>query len=233
MVNLLVVGVFFFLMSTPSAWSQTCEADLNNDGEVNKLDWQYFKEIYKAERGMTDCDLSASSYPAPVEKTGQTNLYAMGDDGDLQKGVELPVPRFKDNKDGTITDNLTGLIWLKDANCFGTRTWHDALPDCNGLADGQCGLTDGSKAGDWRLPNKRELFSLIHDGYSHPALSNTAGTRHWTEGDPFNNVLWGYWSSTTHAWDSNFAWAVYIDDGDVYDMPKIVTSYVWPVRGDY
>ena len=55
-------------------------------------------------------------------KTGQTVSYALGDDGDLQKGVMWPVPRFTDNGSGTVTDNLTGLIWLKDANCFGSQT---------------------------------------------------------------------------------------------------------------
>ena len=64
-------------------------------------------------------------------------------------GVEWPNPRFTDNLDGTATDNLTGLIWLKDANCFGPRTWSDALSVCNGLADGSCWLTDGSDAGDF------------------------------------------------------------------------------------
>ena len=59
------------------------------------------------------------SPPAPVPKTGQTVSYATGDDGDLQKGVAWPDPRFTDNSDGTVTDNLTGLIWLKNANCFG------------------------------------------------------------------------------------------------------------------
>ena len=62
-----------------------------------------------------------SGYPAPVHKTGQTTSYATGDDGDLEKGVAWPNPRFTDNSDGTVTDNLTGLIWLKNANCFGTN----------------------------------------------------------------------------------------------------------------
>ena len=54
-----------------------------------------------------------------VPKTGQTTIYAAGDDGDLQKGIALPSPRFTDNGNGTVTDNLTGLIWLKNANCIG------------------------------------------------------------------------------------------------------------------
>ena len=58
--------------------------------------------------------------PSPVPKTGQTTSYATGDDGELEKGVAWPNPRFTDNNNGTVTDNLTGLIWLKHANCFGS-----------------------------------------------------------------------------------------------------------------
>lgn len=128
---------------------------------------------------------------APVEKTGQKTSYATGDDGDLEKGVAWPAPRFTDNGDGTVTDNLTGLIWLKNANCFGTRTWANALSDCNGLASGSCGLTDGSVAGDWRLPNIKEFQSLIDYGFCYPALPS---------GHPFTNVQGNhYWSGSTYA----------------------------------
>ena len=69
---------------------------------------------------------------APVPKTGQMQFYATGDDGDLHKGVAWPTPRFTDNQNGTVTDNLTGLIWMKnasnvDADGFGAKTWADAL----------------------------------------------------------------------------------------------------------
>ena len=53
---------------------------------------------------------------ALVPQTGQTDYYAAGDDGALQKGVPWPTPRFTDNGNGTVTDNLTHLIWLKNAN---------------------------------------------------------------------------------------------------------------------
>jgi hypothetical protein len=64
--------------------------------------------------------------------TGQVISYDANtpkrDDGALQKGVECPTPRFTDRGDGTIKDNLTGLIWLKNANCLGrTTTWQAAL----------------------------------------------------------------------------------------------------------
>ena len=171
-------------------------------------------------------------YPAPLPKTGQIASYATGDDVDLEKGVSLHNPRFTDNGDGTIRDNLTGLIWLKDANCFGTRTWNNTLSDANGLASGSCGLTDDSSAGYWRLPNMNELANLVHKGYYDPAVSNTAGTGQWSEGDPFSNVqsLY-YWSSTTFAYFTVHAWLVDMYDGYVIVNGKTSNYYVWPVRG--
>ena len=58
------------------------------------------------------CTPVTAGAPAPVAKTGQTTSFASGDDGDLQEGVASPSPRFTNNGDGTVTDNLTGLIWL-------------------------------------------------------------------------------------------------------------------------
>ena len=69
---------------------------------------------------------------APVPKTGQTDPYGLiGTDGALQKGVAWPTPRFIDNLNGTVTDKLTGLTWLKNANAFGLKNWADALTTAN------------------------------------------------------------------------------------------------------
>jgi hypothetical protein len=156
--------------------------------------------------------LSASfvlAQPAPVEKTGQTTKYATGDDGDYEKGVAWPNPRFTDNGDQTVTDNLTGLMWAKNANLFGTKTWAEAINACEIL---ELGANGCNLYTDWRLPNRRELFSLIHDGFYDPAVPNTAGTGEWTDGDPFDNVrLNPYWSSTTLAGTEPMASVVYTE----------------------
>ncbi|QTA80027.1 DUF1566 [Desulfonema limicola] len=178
-------------------------------------------------------EITGTAYPAPVAKTGQTTSYAANDDGSLQKGVTTG-PRFTDNGDGTVTDNLTGLIWLKNANCFGLRDWSTALTDCSSLANGSCGLTDGSAAGDWRLPNVKELLSLIDFGYILPALSNAAGTAQWAEGDVFTSMPLfsdAHWSSTTSPSSTDYAWYVYPTDGTISYVLKTETKYVWPVRG--
>ena len=59
---------------------------------------------------------------AGVPKTGQTTSFVTGEDGDLRERRAAANPRFIDNGDGTITDNLTGLIWLKNARCLRTQS---------------------------------------------------------------------------------------------------------------
>ena len=173
--------------------------------------------------GMVCAVGTAHAQPAETRRTGQTATYAAGDDGALERGVTWPAPRFADNFDGTVTDNLTGLIWLKNANCSGGRTWHQALTYCNTLASGMCGLNDGSVAGQWHLPNRKELFSLIDYSRYGPALP---------QGHPFTNVQSSfYWSSSTNADGTDDAWVVGMNSGNVYDGSKTSSYYVWPVRG--
>jgi hypothetical protein len=166
---------------------------------------------------------TGTASPASVPRTGQEYAQAIGDDGDLQRGVDWPIPRFADNSNGTVTDNLTGLIWLKNANCWGTQSWANALTDANGLANGSCSLTDGSVTGDWRLPNVREQQSLIDYGQTSPALPN---------GHPFTGVQTSspYWTSTTYDGLYADAWVVDLFLGSVSRQAKTWTTSVWPVR---
>jgi len=169
-----------------------------------------------------------------VEITGQTTSYADGDDGDIQAGVQFPAMRFRDNGNGTVTDRLTNLIWLKNANCFPISelgiTWQQALEAANTLHDtgtpsttDDCGLSDGSVAGDWRLPNVKELQSLIDFGHISPALPT---------GHPFLNVASPfYWSSTTLVASQLYAWLVRPVTGDTVGDFKDRPYLVWPVRG--
>jgi hypothetical protein len=157
-----------------------------------------------------------------LPKTGQTTKYATGDDGDLQMGVPWPKPRFSDNANGTVIDNLTGLMWLKNANCLGVKSWADALASANNLASGECGLSDGSQAGDWRLPNIEQLESLVDIFYVNPALLS---------GHPFSNVQLYYWASSTYAYSTDGAWVLYMGDGDEGGYRKNYFSYnLWPVH---
>lgn len=177
-------------------------------------------------------DLLKSTYTR-VPKTGQTTVYRTGDDGDYELGVLPEVEptsgtegaytvygwggtRFTDNGDGTVTDNLTGLMWTKEAN-HGFDFWQDAIDYCNSY----------SLAGynDWRLPNINELHSLVDLAQNNPALP---------VGHPFTGVKSSnYWSSTTDATNYGlYAWYVYLDDGYVKVSYKDGDfRYMWPVRG--
>ena len=167
------------------------------------------------------------AYSAHVPRTTR-NLCPcgnLGDDSELRKGVLWPDPRFTDNGNGTVKDNLTGLIWLKNSNCFGAQTWLQSLDDANGLAAPACGLSDGSTALQWRLPNVRELLSLIDYNAFTPAIPS---------GTPFTGVQASvrYWSSTVVANNTPNAWDIDFDIGTVNrNQPKANTYYVWPVRG--
>jgi len=165
-----------------------------------------------------------------VPKTGQTTSYAPGDDGALQKGVASPNPRFTDHGNGAVTDNLTGLIWMANAGCFGTQTWNNGLVACNTLASGSCGLTDSSVAGNWRLPNAREISSLIDFSQADPALAT--GCR--TPACPFHNVYSSsalYWTSTTYPdLTINSAYVIDMLNGSLGWWSKPLPNYVWCVR---
>lgn len=207
--------------------------------------------------GVTLFGVEGALWPGGVPKTGQTECYKStwsldtctcgeldcpsGQDGALQKGVAWPEPRFTDNGDGTVTDNLTGLIWLQNANCSDdTRDWATAFSDvaqlnADGIMNGNpCGDTSngGSHQTDWRLPNVRELHSLIQYGFAHPALPDTAGTGQHKQGDPFtNDQSVNYWSSSTNVDFPFAAWFVYLGTGRVDSASKTDPNYVWPVRG--
>jgi len=168
-----------------------------------------------------------------------------GQDGELLKGVEWSAAdRFTVNlnadgtPDGTVKDNLTGLVWLQVANCIATQypefdtdgsvgdgavTWQNALNFVANINDGtypDCG------AGyfNWRLPNVRELQSLVDYGESKPALP---------AGHPFSEVQSSYyWSSTTSALYPDSAWGVAMRYGGVYNVTKDSHTQVWPVRSD-
>jgi hypothetical protein len=153
-----------------------------------------------------------------------------------------PPPRFIDNRDGTVTDSSTGLIWLKDANCIAffsgdsmglnSRSWKRAIAAAEQLAQGFCGLADSSKPGDWRLPAKEELLSIVHREYEGPALGNAAGTGKWSDGDPFAGVQsFFYWSSAADKNQPDYAFYVNMAYGvDSYAF-QLNTFHVWPVRG--
>ena len=193
---------------------------------------------------------AAGTSPPVVLQTGQTICYqtdgseiaclGTGQDGELLKGAEWPVPRFTDNGDGTVSDHLTGLVWLKDASCAGVPGWADALTFPKVLWDGStlvgggdCNIDDGSKEGDWRLPSIWELMSLLDYEYASPMVPNAMGDGQWSNGNPFINISTSayYWSSTTSTDQPTHAFAVNFGSGYAEAVLKTDSSpTAWVVR---
>jgi hypothetical protein len=166
---------------------------------------------------------SAGAIDLPV--TGQTTAYpaekrdgimgpvAVPDDGTVQAGAPLS---YTDNGDGTVTDNNTGLMWEKKSDDGGLHatvdTVWDWLDDVN--AEGGTGFAGYD---DWRLPNAKELESLVHYENPSPTVAR-AFNNHCVAGV---TVLTGsctadkgYWSSTTWARSTSRAWYVSFWDLD-------------------
>jgi hypothetical protein len=153
--------------------------------------------------------------------------------------------RFVDCGDGTVKDTETGLFWLKNANCL-SENWAGANIKAAELAHGQCGLTDGSMPGDWRLPTLAcssstsclltdatgEFASIFAPTCPAPFILNTTGAGCWIEGDPFSGVQSSiYWSATTAPLLAFDAWLVSLGGGFFDAGSKTVNRWVWPVRG--
>jgi hypothetical protein len=161
--------------------------------------------------------------------------FGARDDASLQLGAPLTASRFIDNGDGTVADTVTGLTWLKQADCI-HQPWAGALATVNGLASGQCGLADGSTAGQWRMPNRSEMLSLSDRAPTFPQASYFGGQYQGTN-TVTGPVIFGdfivsdyYWTSTTNAADPTQAWTIYSCDFGVYNVTKTEVRYSLAVR---
>ncbi|MBI5185203.1 MAG: DUF1566 domain-containing protein [Nitrospinae bacterium] len=127
-------------------------------------------------------------------------------------GVSAHAGNFTDNGNDTVTDNNTGLAWQKTEG--GAMAWESAISYCKTLSlAGQSG---------WRLPNKRELMSIVNYGKNNPAIDTASFPN-------ANSSL--YWSSTTTAGGASSAWYVDFYLGGVSYNDKSHDSYVRCVRG--
>jgi len=155
------------------------------------------------------------SMPTGLLKTGQTTVYLTGDDGTYQKGVARTFT----------TGGNTGLLWQRCSagqnyqatTCSATAltfTWDQANTYCSNL--GIAGKT-------WRLPTVNELRSLVDYGKSSfPAIDTAVFP---------NTQSSGYWSSSTYAQFTSFAWYVNFSNGGVGVDVKTNSSYVRCVTG--
>lgn len=162
-----------------------------------------------------------------ILKTGQTTEYTTdypgvggtdGCDGYYQKGTAFSYS-WGEVDHNTVTDNVTGLIWASDGNgagCYsgGTRTWKEAIAWAEGL--------DFAGSTEWRLPNRRELESLVNAEIFNPCINTTYFP---------NTPSTYYWSSTTSVDTTTYAWRVVFNVGIVDYDDKGNAFYARAVRG--
>jgi len=186
--------------------------------------------------------LAAKKLPA----SGQTTAYGSGSDGAVQAGSALS---YTDNGDGTITDNVTGLMWEKKDDSGGIHdkdnvyTWGmtSAPYTMNGTMVTTFLATLNGGAGfaghtDWRIPNAKELQSIVDYEVPYPGpVVNAAFNNGCTSGCTVTTCSCtrsdDYWSSTTNRNYEGVAWGVGFSYGDVGDDGKGDAYYVRAVRG--
>lgn len=242
-------GFLFLNMFPIKYWSSTSATDnpKSNAWYINMVDGSIAKDSKLATyfiwpvRGTSNPEENAPV--GQIAETGQASIQASYDDAyyaitpGLNVGVPWPEPRFTitycdatgqcpdqdvdcdaESSNNIVTDNLTGLVWTADANLQGLTTWGNALSFVQGVTT--CGY------GDWRLPNTKELFSLIDRSQREPALPAD---------NPFIHIQYGaddlYWASTSYANYPDRAWAIDMRDGALGPWAKTNTAFVWPVRG--
>lgn len=170
---------------------------------------------------MNTATYAGTANPGDLTKTGQTTCWddwgssieclGSGQDGAYLEGLMMS---FNDNGNGTVSDNITGLMWqqcsngLSGADCSSgsilALDWLTAISTCE--ADTTAGYTD------WRLPNIKELFSIVK--FSTPVAIDTSFFP--------NTTSTKYWSSTNYQVTGNegLAWYVIFESGSINSDSK-------------
>ena len=159
----------------------------------------------------TNAELDQAEPPWIASSATMTSVPAGGDAKAISWKVanERWVQNTYANGDVTMSDKDTGRMWLYSANPCGKKGWSDAVAYCDNLT--YAGYSD------WRLPDKDTLEAQF------------------SQKSYFDDILYNYyWTGTSCADDTSYAYHVLMTCGGVYREKKIgylSGRYVWPVRG--
>jgi hypothetical protein len=238
----LLLCVFGVTWNTPQVVAQCC-GDCNGDGQVT-VD-ELVKAVNRALGSCQDDGICSQSSGQRFPATGQTTCWdtngnviacsGTGQDGQIQAGGALA---YVDNGDGTISDLNTHLMWEKKSQDGSIHDQSNVYPWADAFGTFIGGLNaNGGFAGhtDWRLPNVKELQSIINYQNVDPAVSaafnvNCAPGCTVTTCSCTQSGL--YWSATSYVPGPFVAWVVGFLNGDVTFIGfKPIFTYVRAVRG--
>lgn len=186
--------------------------------------WRYHVDLFQSAQSLLfalDTELRSVKqftrqfFPKKIREIEEKRAVAKHDlDRSVQSLYKLG-SRYLDLEDGTIMDCKMGLIGLKESRCLGKSNWTEAMAAVSMLASGSCGLSDNSRPGDWRMPTKVELPVLFE----------------WKNSGAFASVnTYYHWSSTPSVVNPRSARLINLYDGGVYNVVKINSYYIWPLR---
>jgi len=184
---------------------------LKKAGAVGPLGIQWFSETVKPKKEQEPPKLIVSKKPAFIQP-----LYSAPEKD-----------RFVDNKDGTVTDTKTNLMWIRNGwlmEFFSAETWLDAIDKCKRFRHGNYT--------DWRLPTLEEWSSLIDKNNQNPAL---------VEANPFVNIIshLPYWTQTEFIYSQDHTcskrcpletYTVLLYSGVIQHQKKTERAFILPVR---
>jgi len=208
---------------------------VNFDEYTPAIDTTYFPNTNAAYYWSSTTNSKFSEYAWPVSFTSG-GFYFSNDKSDENyvrcvRGKERPSNSFTDNDDGTVTDNITGLLWQKESAGISeeevlriTFIWEEALSYCEELT-----LAEYS---DWRLPNIKELESIVDETKYEPAIDKAYfSVNESCDPDP-GECNSSYWSSTSSTSDPDKAKLINCEYGSTSALLKMYAHYyVRCVRG--
>jgi len=153
------------------------------------------------------------------ERGKEIDCDGTGQDGEKGSGLVQSGQRFVNMSEFAVKDELTGLVWTTSASKFEFPvSWRESL-----ALVAQMNNRKEFGRSDWRLPNRRELRSLVDHAMKNPSLPRD---------HPFIDVNLGwYWTSTTAAPNRSYAWYLHLEGGRMFYGKKTDFFWAWPVAG--